>query len=102
MNDDVRKETQPEREEEVKERPRLEVPHVYEDRTNNDLWDWDADQEKVKEAEKLLRESDGCYFCDFNCPPPSEQENKSRFSGILESLWDHIELAHPLAYEWLG
>ena len=102
VKDNVREETRPEREEEVEERPRLEVPHDYEDRANNDLWDWDADQEKVKEAEKLLRESDGCCFCDFNCPPPSEQENKSRFSGILESLWDHIELAHPLAYEWLG
>ena len=95
VKDDVREEAQPEREEEVEERLQLEVPHDYEDRANNDLWDWDADQEKVKEAEKLLRESDGCCFCDFNCPPPSEQENKSRFSGILESLWDHIELAHP-------
>ena len=89
-------------EEEIEKRLQLLAPGDNEDCANNDLWDWDADQEKVKEAEKLLRESDGRCFCDFNCPPPSEQENKSRFSGILESLWDHIELAHPLAYEWLG
>ena len=78
------------------------VPEDYEDRANNDLWDWDANQEKVEEAEKLLRETDRCCFCDFDCPPPSEQENKKRYFGVLESLSDHIELAHPLAYEWLG
>ena len=88
--------------EQVEKRPQLKVPEDYEDRANNDLWDWDADQEKVKEAEKLLRETDRCCFCDFDCPPPSEQENKSRIFGRLQSLSDHIEHAHPLAYEWLG
>ena len=100
VKDDVREETEPE--EEVEKRPRVEVPEDYEDRANNDLWDWDANQEKVKEAEKLLRDTDRCCFCDFDCPPPSEQENKSRLFGVLESLWGHIELSHPLAYEWLG
>ena len=102
VKDDVREEVEVEVEEEVEKRPRLKVPEDYEDRANNDLWDWDADQEKVKEAEKLLRETDRCCFCDFDCPPPSEQENKKRYFGVLESLSDHIELAHPLAYEWLG
>ena len=102
VKDDVREETETEPEEEVEKRPRVEVPEDYEDRANNDLWDWDANQEKVKEAEKLLRDTDRCCFCDFDCPPPSEQENKSRIFGCLQSLSDHIELAHPLAYEWLG
>ena len=79
----------------------MEVPEDYEDRANNDLWDWDANQEKVKEAEKLLRDTDRCCFCDFDCPSPSEQENKGRLFGVLESLCDHIELSHPLAFEWL-
>ena len=100
VKDDVREETEPE--EEVEKRPRVEVPEDYEDRANNDLWDWDANQEKVKEAEKLLRDTDRCCFCDFDCPSPSEQENKGRLFGVLESLWGHIELSHPLAYEWLG
>ena len=100
VKDDVREETEPE--EEVEKRPRVEVPEDYEDRANNDLWDWDANKEKVKEAEKLLRDTDRCCFCDFDCPPPSEQENKSRLFGVLESLLGHIELSHPLAYEWLG
>ena len=102
VKDDVREEIEAEVEEEVEKRLRLEVPEDYEDRANNDLWDWDANQEKVEEAEKLLRETDRCCFCDFDCPPPSEQENKSRIFGRLQSLSDHIELAHPLAYEWLG
>ena len=102
VKDDVREETEAEPEEEVGKRPRMEVPDDYEDRANNDLWDWDANQEKVEEAEKLLRETDRCCFCDFDCPPPSEQENKSRLFGVLESLWGHIELSHPLAHEWLG
>ena len=102
VKDDVREEVEAEVEEEVEKRPRLKVPEDYEDRANNDLWDWDAAQEKVKEAEKLLRETDRCCFCDFDCPPPSEEENKSRIFGWLHSLSDHIELAHPLAFEWLG
>ena len=90
--------------EEVEKRPRnrLEVPHDFEDRANNDLWDGDADLEKAKEAEKLMSETDMCCFCDFDCPPPTQQENKKRNCGLLQSLCDHIELSHPLAWEWLG
>ena len=102
MKDDVREETGVGAEEVAEERRQLQVPEDYEDRVNNDLWDWDANQEKVKEAEKLLRDTDRCCFCDFDCPPPSEQENEGRLFGVLESLWNHIELSHPLAYEWLG
>ena len=31
------------------------------------------------------------------------QEDKDRESsfGVLQSLWDHIEQSHPLAFEWL-
>ena len=99
VRDDIREEV--EAEEEVEKRPRLQVPEDYEDRANNDLWDWDANSKKVKEADKLLRETDRCCFCDFDCPPPSEQDNKGRLFGVLESLCDHIELSHPLAFEWL-
>ena len=60
----------------------------------------DANRKKVKEADKLLRETNRCCFSNFDCPP--EQENEGRLFGVLESLWDHIELSHPLAFEWLG
>ena len=101
VKDDVREEMEADDEEEVEKRPLLQVPEDYEDRANNDLWDWDANRVKVKEADKLLRETDRCCFCDFDCPPPSEQENKGRLYGVLESLWDHIKLSHQLAFEWL-
>ena len=78
------------------------VTKVDNDRANNDLWDGDADLEKAKEAEKLMSETDMCCFCDFDCPPPTQQENKKRNCGLLQSLCDHIELSHPLAWEWLG
>ena len=86
---------------EVEKPPKVQVPHDFEDRANNDYF---HDFEKVKEAEKILRETDRCCFCDFICPPPSKQENDDRKSsfGILESLWDHIEETHQLAYEWLS
>ena len=102
VKDDVREEFEAEVEEEVEHRPLLEVPADYEDRANNDTWDWDANQVKVEEAEKLLRETDRCCFCDFDCQTPSEQENEGRLFGVLQSLWDHIEPSHPLAFEWLG
>ena len=98
----VREEFEAEVGEEVEHRPLLEVPADYEDRANNDTWDWDANQVKVEEAEKLLRETDRCCFCDFDCQTPSAQENEGRLFGVLQSLWDHIELSHPLAFEWLG
>ena len=86
----------------VAERRRLEVPHDFKDRANNPLWDWDANEEKKQEAEKLLSETDKCCFCDFDCPPPTEQEEDGRLFGLLQSLCDHIEESHPLAWEWLG
>ena len=104
VKDDDREEVEAEVEEEGEKppRPRREVPHDFEDRANNDLWDGDADLEKAKEAEKLMSETDMCCFCDFDCPPPTQQENKKRNCGLLQSLCDHIELSHPLAWEWLG
>ena len=75
----------------------LEVPHYFEDRANND---YEHDFEKTKEAEKILSK-DRCCFCDYQCPPPTQQENVDRFLGILQHCWDHVEEAHPLAYEWL-
>ena len=87
--------------EDVVEKPSLvEDPHDFEDRANND---YEHDFEKTEEAEKLLSERDRCCFCDYKCPPPTQQENNDRSSnGVLESLWDHIELSHPVAYEWLS
>ena len=84
----------------VEKQPLVEVPHDFADRANND---YEHDVEKTKEAEKLLSERDRCCFCDeFVCPPPTQLENDDRVFGILQSLWDHIELAHNLAYEWLA
>ena len=89
--------------EDVVEKPSfklVEVPHDFEDRANND---YDHDFEKTKEAEKLLSERDRCCFCEYECPPPTQQENDDRtMNGVLESLYDHIELSHPIAYEWLS
>ena len=42
VKNDVREEVEAEDEEEVEKRPQLQVPEDYEDRANNDLWDWDA------------------------------------------------------------
>ena len=82
----------------VEKPPFLEVPHDFEDRANND---YEHDFEKTKEAEKLLSE-DRCCFChDYECPPPTQLENDDRILGILQSLWDHIELSHSQAFEWL-
>ena len=85
----------------VEKPPRVQVPHDFADRANND---YSHDFEKVKEAEKILRETDRCCFCDFICPPPSKQDNDDRESsfGILQSLWDQIEQSHNEAFEWLG
>ena len=47
VKDDVREEVEVEVEEEVEKRPRLKVPEDYEDRANNDLWDWNGNQKKV-------------------------------------------------------
>ena len=74
--------------EDVVEKPSfLEVPHDFADRATND-YNAENDIEKIKEAEKILRETDRCCFCDYKCPPPSRQENDDRESsfGILQSL----------------
>ena len=86
-------------EEEVGKLPRLQVPHDFEDRANNDYF---HDFEKVKEAQKIMSEADQCGFCDFKCSTPTLKESGDRWEGMLQSLWDHIEHSHPLAYEWLG
>ena len=97
VKDDVREEVV---QEAVEKLPLVEVPHDFANRANSD---YEHDFEKTKEAEKLLSETDRCCFCDYECPPPTQQENNDRFSnGVLESLWDHIELSHPVAYEWLS
>ena len=97
VKDDVREEIV---QEAVEKLPLVEVPHDFENRANND---YEHDFEKTKEAEKLLSETDRCCFCDYECPPPTQQENKDRtMNGVLESLFDHIELSHPVAYEWLS
>ena len=82
----------------VEKPPFLEVPHDFGDRANND---YEHDFEKTKQAEKILSE-DRCCFCDYECPPPTQQENGDRFLGILQHCWDHVEEYHPLAYEWLA
>ena len=81
------------------------VPVDYVNRANIENWVekyWDTNTEKVEEAKSLMAASDKCCFCDFNCPPPSQQEDENRFDGVLDSLWDHIEMYHPLEWEWLG
>ena len=86
-------------------RPRVFVPADFADRVNIENWVekyWDSNTEKVEEAKSLMAASDMCCFCEFNCPPPSQQEDVDRFDGILDSLWDHIEMNHPLEWEWLG
>lgn len=91
-------------ESEVEKTPRirLEVPADFADRADNDQWDCDANYALAREADKLMGDTDMCCFCDFICPPPSEEENKGRLGGMLQSLCDHVELEHPLAWEWLG
>ena len=64
----------------------------------------------IFEATVLLRQhlliteatfNNNICFCDYECPPPTQQENSDRFLGILQHCWDHVEEYHPLAYEWL-
>ena len=97
--DDVREEVS--EEEVVEKRHLIAVPPDFEDRANNDYY---HDLEKVDKVVKILGETDKCCFCEYDCPSPSEQEEKDRESGfgILDSLWDHIEQSHPLAYEWIS
>ena len=74
----------------------VEIPHDF------GTPDYDHDLEKVKEAEKIMSQTDRCCFCTFQCPLPNQQESGKRLFGILETLWDHIEHEHPLGFEWLG
>ena len=81
------------------------VPVDYVNRANIEDWVkkyWDANTEKVEEAKRLMAASDMCCFCELNCPPPSKHEDENQFDGSLDSLWDHIEMNHPLEWEWLG
>ena len=88
-------------EEVVEEHPQVVVPPDFEDRANND---YHHDLKKVDETMKIPGKTDKCCFCDYKCPTPTEQEEKDREIGfgLLDSLWDHIEKRHPLAYEWLS
>ena len=84
----------------VEKPPLVEVPHDFADRANND---YEHDFEKTKEAEKLLSERDRCCFChDYECPPPTQLENDGRCFGILQSLWDHIELSHNALWVFIS
>ena len=66
--------------------------------------DYHHDLKKVDEAMMIPGKTDKCCFCDYKCSTPTEQEEKDRETGfgLLDSLWDHIEEAHPLAYERLS
>ena len=74
----------------------VEIPHDF------GTPEYDNDLEKVKDAEKILSQTDRCCFCTFQCPLPNYQESDKRIFGILNTLWDHIENEHPLGFEWLG
>ena len=54
------------------------------------------------EVRKLMGETDRCCFCDYECPPPTQLEDESRIMGNLMSLYDHIELSHPVAHQWMA
>ena len=71
----------------------VEIPHDF------GTPEYDNDLEKVKDAEKILSQTDRCCFCTFQCPLPNHDK---RIFGILNTLWDHIENEHPLGFEWLG
>ena len=86
-------------------RPRVAMPVHYVNWANIENWVekyWDANTKMVEEAKRLMAATDKCCFCEFNCPPPSQQEDENRFDGVQDSLWDHIEMYHPLEWEWLG
>ena len=68
--------------------------HNFKDRASND---YENDIEKSNKAEQILIE-DRCCFSDYECPPPTQQENGDRLLGILQYCWDHVKEAHSLAY----
>ena len=64
-------------------------------RNNIEDWQekyWDANNEKAEQAKCLMAATDQCCFREFNCPTPSQLEDENRFNGVLDSLWDHIEM----------
>ena len=86
-------------------RPLVVVPEDYMNRNNIENWQekyWDANNEKAEQAKCLLAATDQCCFCEFDCPTPSQLEDDNRFNGVLDTLWDHIEINHQLEWEWLG
>ena len=86
-------------------RPLVVVPEDYVNRNNIENWQekyWDANNEKAEQAKCLMAATDQCCFCEFDCPTPSQLEEENRFNGVLDTLWDHIEINHQLEWEWLG
>ena len=89
-------------EEAVGKQPAYQLPQDYQDYANFSEWFWADDIKKRDEARHLMSETDRCCFCEYECPPPTQQEDESRILGNLMSMWDHIELSHPVAHEWMA
>ena len=89
-------------EEAVGKQPAYQLPQDYQDYANFSEWFWADDIKKRDEARHLMSETDRCCFCEYECPPPTQQEDESRILGNLMSMWDHIEVSHPLAHEWMA
>ena len=79
-------------EEAVGKQPAYQLPQDYQDYANFSEWFWADDIKKRDEARHLMSETDRCCFCEYECPPPTQQEDESRILGNLMSMWDHIEL----------
>ena len=105
VKDDTREEAGDEqvaKEEADGERWAGEVPKDYNEYANYSEWFWEHDVKRRDEARKLMGETDRCCFCDYECPPPTQLEDESRIMGNLMSLYDHIELSHPVAHQWMA
>ena len=89
-------------EEAVGKQPAYQLPQDYQDYANFSEWFWADDIKKRDEARHLMSETDRCCFCEYECPPPTQQEDESRILGNLMSMWDHIEVSHPVAHEWMA
>ena len=79
-----------------------EVPKDYNEYANYSEWFWEHDVKGRDDARKLMGETDRWCFCDYECPPPTQLEDESRIMGNLMSLYDHIELSHPVAHQWMA
>ena len=86
----------------VGKQPAYQLPQDYQDYANFSEWFWADDIKKRDEARHLMSETDRCCFCEYECPPPTQQEDESRILGNLMSMWDHIEVSHPVAHEWMA